>query len=117
MAAEPETLTHPVLGVLTWDAKGRHWDARHELPDGETLDVQVSPGRHDPYAFLKRAADLFGWALANERRVLHEAVEAYLYDLYQGWRQEEDPELSAEEFEGVLGWGLLEISDSELVPV
>ena len=118
MAGDSETLTHPVFGVLKWDPKHSYWFTQRELPGGGRLDVQVSPHKGDLDGFLKRAADLFLWALKNERRVLREAIQAYLLDLYNdGWRQEEDPVLTAEEFEGELTWEGLDISESEIVLV
>ena len=116
MAEAADTLTHPILGVLT--RVGGRWATQYELPGGEKLDVRISPGGGDRDAFLKRAADLFLWALENERRVLRHAIEVYLLGLYNdGWRDEADPALDADEFEGALEWGLLTLSASEIVPV
>jgi hypothetical protein len=113
----PETLEHPILGRLVWEAKYGYWSGQRPQHGGGLVDVQIGPADPDRRHRLKRAADLWLWALANERRILHEAVEAYLYELYQDWRQEYDPDLSAEEFEDLLEWEFLEISDSDLVPV
>jgi hypothetical protein len=118
MADAAETLAHPVLGVLRWEAEYSWWFTQHQLPGGDWLDVTVEPGDGDRYGFLKRAADLFRWALANERRVLHQAIESELLELYNDvWRQGSDPELSAEEFEAELDWQGLTISASDLVLV
>src|SRR5262249_45973725 len=93
MAKAPdETLKHPILGVLKWDAERNHWLQQHETsPRGRLLDVQIEPGDRERRTLLKRAADLYLWALKNEPRVLRQAVEAYLLELYNdGWREEED---------------------------
>ena len=116
MAGASETLTHPILGLLTWESSYRCWYAQHEAPGGETLFLQVEPAG-DRYGFLKRAADLFVWALANERRVLREAVAAALLELYNdAWRQGE-PVLSAEELKREMDWQGLSIRDGEGVLV
>ena len=117
MADDSETLTHPVFGVLKWDQQCSYWLGAHEPPDGEALDVIVQPGDGERRDFLKRAADLFLWALSNERRVRSEAIEAELLDLYNDtWRQGDDPVLSAAELEEQLRWVVLEIIDDEGIP-
>jgi hypothetical protein len=115
--AMAETLEHPILGVLEWEAEYGYWFTQYQLPDGEWLDLTVDPGDGDRYGFLKRAADLFLWALKNERRLLREAIEAELLELYNDtWRQDE-PVLDAEDFEAGLEWHFLALSASEIVPV
>jgi hypothetical protein len=118
MAKTPDTLTHPILGVLTWESPQWWWFTRYELSDGGALDVMIDPARRDRRAFLKRAADLFLWALVNERRVRREAVEAELLELCNdpGVREEE-PAMSAEELEAALNWRGLTISEGEDVLV
>lgn len=118
MAEPSEKLSHPVFGTVEWLPRYSHWFAQLELPGGTALDVVIEPYDEDRHAFLKPAADLFGWAVANERRLFREAIQSYLLELYnEGWRQDDDPVLSADEFAGQLEWQFLEISDSEVVPV
>jgi hypothetical protein len=107
---------HPVFGSLTWDDRRKQWSTQYRLQSGEQLDVVVDPGDEDRVAFLDQAAPYFTWALENERRILHEAITSHLLDLYNnGWREEEDPVLSAEEFTACLHWDLLKIGT--IVPV
>jgi hypothetical protein len=118
MAEASEHLTHPVLGMLGWLPEFSWWFAELALPSGGQLDLIVDPGDDDRYAFLPRAADLFRWAMANERRVLAEAVQAELLELYNDtWRQGDEPTLSADELTERLEWQLLTVSASEIVPV
>ncbi len=69
-------------------------------------------------ATLERATILFRWALENERRLLREAVEGELLELYNDtWRQGNEPVLTADELTARLEWHLLAISSSDIVPV
>ena len=118
MAEASEHLTHPILGTLGWLPEFSHWFTQRPLPSGGQLDVIVDPGDGDRFEFLPRATELFRWAMANERRVLADAMQAELLELYNNtWRQEDEPELSAEELAGRLEWQLLDISSSDIVPV
>jgi hypothetical protein len=118
MAEVSETLTHPVFGSLGWLPKYSHWFTQYQLHSGHRLDVIVEPHNPDRIAFLKPAADLFRWGLANERSLFQEAAQTYLLELYNdGWRQEDDPLLSADDFSAQLEWELLKVSESEIVPV
>lgn len=118
MAETSEYRTHPVLGALAWLPKHSHWFAQHRLASGGMLDVIVSPRREDRHEFLPQAAELFRWAMGNERRLFWEALRAYLLELYNdGWRQDDEPVLLEDEFAAQLEWQLLEIKASDIVPV
>ena len=118
MAEASEHLTHPALGTLVWLPEFSHWFAQRPRPSGGQLDLIIDPGNGDRFEFLLRAAELFLWAMANERRVLADAMQAELLELYNDtWRQEDEPELSADELTARLDWQLLSVSDSDVVPV
>ena len=118
MAEASEHLDHPVLGPLGWLPEFSHWFTRVPLPDGRQLDVIVDPGDGDRHEFLPRAAELYRWAVANERRVLARAVRTELLELYNDtWRRNDQPELSARELTARLTWQLLSVSGSDVVPV
>ena len=118
MAEASEHLTHPVLGTLGWLPKYSHWFAQPTLPSGARLDLVVSPGDGDRFAFLPRAAELYRWALVNERAILATAVSSYLLELYnECWRQDDLPVLGSAGFTAALEWQFLEVSASEIVPV
>ena len=115
MAEASETLTHPLFGELRWLLDSSHWEAQFTQPGGGRIDVTVAPEDEDRHAFLVRAAELLRWALDNERRILREALRAQLLKLYNdGWRQEDEPELSAEALANRLGWSMLAITASDL---
>ena len=90
-----ESLTHAVFGELRWEAESSWWFTQMRLPSGDWLDVIVDPGDEDPSTFIEQAATLFRRAMDAERRILHEAVRGRMLDLYDAWRQEGEPELSA----------------------
>ena len=118
MAEPSEYLNHPVLGNLGWLPEYSHWFTQLRLPSGEWLDVIVDPGNTDQFEFLPRAAELFQWAMANERRMLADAIRAELLELYNHtWRQSDDPILSGEELTSRLDWQLLSVSENDIVPV
>lgn len=118
MAKASKHLMHPVLGKMAWLPEYSHWFTQLKLPSGDWLDVIVDPGDGDRLQFLPKAAQLFEWALANERQVLAEAMEAELLELYNDtWRQNDELVLSAEELTARLNWGLLSVMDSDIVPV
>ena len=118
MAEISEHLTHSVLGTLGWLPEFSHWFTQLTLPTGGQLDVIVDPGNGDRFEFLPRAAELFQWAMANERRVLAEAMQAELLEMYnETWRQGDEPELSAAGLSARLEWQLLTVSASDFVPV
>lgn len=109
MAEPSEHLTHPILGTLGWLSEYSHWFGQLPAPDGGTLDLVVDPGDGDRYEFLSRAAELFQWAMANERRVRREAINLGVMELYEGWRQETEPVLTAVALFDHLRWEYLEI--------
>jgi hypothetical protein len=118
MAEASEHLTHPVLGTIGWLPEFSHWFTQLPLTSGGQLDVIVDPSDGDRFEFLPRAAALFQWAMANERRVLADAMQAGLLELYNDtWRQGDEPELSAAELTARLEWQLLSVSASDIVPV
>jgi hypothetical protein len=90
---------HAVFGELRWEEESSWWFTQLRLDSGEWLDVIVAPGEADPSTFVEQAARLFGRAMAAERKLLHEAVRARILDLYNAWRQEDEPELTAEGLE------------------
>jgi hypothetical protein len=116
MTKARDTFEHPVLGRLEWVEKPGHWSGLLRQPGGWVVALWIAP-RGDRHAFLKRAADLCLWAVANERRILRRAVEAYLLGLYQSTDRARDEELSAEQIADALDWELLAIKDSEAAPV
>lgn len=118
MAEASEYLTHPVLGTLGWLPEFSHWFAQLPLPSGEQMDLIVDPGDGDRHEFLPRAAELFQWAMANERQVLANAMSAELLELYNDtWRQGDEPELSADVLAERLVWQSLTVSASDIVSV
>jgi hypothetical protein len=118
MADVSESLVHPVFGRLEWLPKQSEWFTQYRLPSSIQLDVHVHPYRRDRHAFVESAAELFRWALANERRIFQQAVQTRLLALYNdGWRQDGELVLSAEEFSAQLEWKLLKIEASDIVPV
>jgi len=90
-------LTHPVFGELRWEAEHSRWFTQLLLPSGEWLDVVVDPDNEDPVSFVEHAAQLLSRAIDAERRILADAVQSKLLDLYDHWRQEGDPALSPDE--------------------
>jgi hypothetical protein len=118
MAEASECLAHAILGMLEWQPDFSHWFTQLRLPSDDWLDVIVKPGESDRFGFLPRAAELFGWALANERQILAQAIRAALLELFNDtWRRSNEPILSAEELTARLDWQLLTISASDIVPV
>jgi hypothetical protein len=118
MPEASEYVTHSVLGKLGWLPDYSHWFTQLQLPSGDWLDVIVDPGDIDRFEFLERGAELFEWAMANERRVLAEAMKVELLELYNDtWRQSDEPVLSAKQLTGRLKWELLAVSDSDIVPI
>ncbi len=92
-----ESLIHPVFGNLQWEEKFSWWFAQIRQASGEWLDVIVDPGDDDPAGFVERASRLYIRAMEAERELLREAVNTKLLDLYETWRQEDEPKLTAEE--------------------
>ena len=118
MTEASDTLEHPILGLLAWDSKSQWWVTIHRLPTGADLDVIIDSGTDNRFEFLTRAAELFQWAMVNERQVLAEAMRAELLELYNDtWRQGDEPVLSTEELTNRLDWQLLSISTNDIVPV
>lgn len=118
MTADPITFDHPVLGRLDWDAACGHWDGTAATPGGGAVRVFISPEDEDRVGFLKIAAELFLWATANERRILADAAEASLLELYNdGWRQEGEPVLTTDEFADRMAWTSVDIASSDFMPV
>jgi hypothetical protein len=118
MAEASETLAHPIFGSLGWLPDYSHWYTQFRLPSGDWLDVIIDPGDGDRHEFLEPGAKLFRWALDNERRILSDAIQAELLELYNGtWRQSEEPELTAGELTARLDWQLVVVNASEIVPV
>jgi hypothetical protein len=113
-----ETLSHLILGALEWIPARSHWSTEYQLPSGGRLDVFVEPWPFDRYAFVEWGAELFRWALDNERRLLREALRSYVLELYyDGWRQDDEPALSEDEFAARLEWQLLKVKGSDIVLV
>src|SRR3990170_1246338 len=107
------TLNVPPIGLLTWREEWGWWEAHVALPSGGRLDVILAPRGDDRVAFALQSAARFQWALENERQVLGDAVDAELLELYDTWRQGDEPELTRERFIAALKWELLEIRDSD----
>jgi hypothetical protein len=113
------TIDHPEMGRLCWEEEWSRWHGQINLP-GEVgrLDVIVAPGDGDRMAFLERASELFRWAIASQRRLLHEAIAVEVLELYNDtWRQDAEPKLTAKEMMDRIKWSFLKISKSEDVPV
>jgi hypothetical protein len=118
MAKVSETLSHPDFGELGWLPEDSHWYTAIRKPTGDWLDVIVDPGDNDRYVFLESAAKLFRWALDNEPRILRDALQAELLELYNDtWRRSDGPVLTAEDLAGRLKWTLLDIGSLDIVPV
>jgi hypothetical protein len=114
-----ETIHHPELGELRWEEEWSWWFTQIEGPDGR-LDIIIDPGDGDRAAYIDRAAELYHWAMGAQWRLLREAVEVKLLDLYNNnWRNEDEPVLSAKELADRLQWdGLrLDAGDDPTVPV
>jgi hypothetical protein len=97
-----ESFNHPVFGNLRWFEKCSWWETRICLESGKWIEMIVDPGDDDPAAFVERAAELFRRAMDAERRILEEGIQNGLLDLYDAWRQEDEPNLTAEGLMGVL---------------
>jgi hypothetical protein len=92
-----ESLFHPLFGDLKWEPDFSWWFTQIRLASGEWLDVILDPGDDESSAFLERAAPLYLAAMEAERMVLAEAVRQRILELYEHWRQEDEPKLTAEE--------------------
>jgi hypothetical protein len=118
MANASETLTHPILGSLRWMPDDQHWYSQYRLPSGIVRDVMVEPGDADRHEVIDLAAGLFTWAMENERRILADALQAELLDLYNSvWRRGEGLAVTADELAARLEWHLLEIHPNYIIPV
>ena len=118
MAKATEYVAHPVLGTLHWLPEFSHWYVQLAFAPSGQLDLIVDPGDGDRHEFLSRAAELFQWAMVNERRVLADAMQARLLELYNNsWRQDGEPEMSSDALTAQLDWQLLTVSACNLVPV
>jgi hypothetical protein len=110
-------LSHSVFGELRWVPAESRWYNQYRLPSGSQLDVFVEPCHGDRDTFIERAAELFRWALANERHLFREGLRADVLELYNdGWRQDGEPVLSEDEFAPRLEWQLLVVNEGD-VPV
>lgn len=111
--AQPDTITHSVLGKLRWEAQHGWWLAQVREASGG-FDVIVKPGGDDRFGCLDAAADLYSRALRAERQLLRTAVDLYLLELYnEGWRDSagvDETDLAAEEFIARLGFDGITIS-------
>lgn len=97
-----ESLTHPAFGKLKWEETDQWWFTQIRQESGEWLDVIVDPGDDDPTQFVERASQLYRRAMNAERQLLQEAIKDKLFDLYETWRQENEPKLTAEELQDQL---------------
>jgi hypothetical protein len=97
-----ESLTHPVFGKLKWEENNLWWFTQIRQESGEWLDVIVDPGDDDPSVFVERASQLYRQAMNAERELLQKAIKEKLLDLYETWRQEDEPKLTAEELQDQL---------------
>jgi hypothetical protein len=95
-------LTHPVFGKLKWEENNLWWFTQIRQESGEWLDVIVDPGDDDPSVFVERASQLYRQAMNAERELLQKAIKEKLLDLYETWRQEDEPKLTAEELQDQL---------------
>ena len=111
-----EDLTHPVLGMLRWQPDDECWYSQVRLASGDAIDLLITPYDEDRFSFLTRAGEVFKWAMANERRILAEAVQVELLELYNStWRRAGEPVLSAVELMAKLEWHLLCINADAVV--
>jgi hypothetical protein len=118
MAEPHDHALHPVLGELRWDEEGSAWTGSFALAEGRVVELSICSDGGDRRGSLEPAAGLFTWALENQSRLLDIALRAELLVLYNDtWRAQDAPPLTAEELAGRLQWGLLELSDSDPVPV
>ena len=92
-----EWLTHPVFGDLRWEGEASWWFTQIRQESGEWLDVIIDPDDDDTSAFIERAAQLYCRTMAAEREILQEAIQKGLLNLYDKWRQADEPELTAED--------------------
>ena len=114
----PEVLNHTALGLLRWEQEYEWWSTSLLLPSEMWLDVIVDPADQDRFEFLPRAAELFRWALENERQILAEAIRSELLELFNDvWRRNEEPALTGEDLTARMEWTLLSVSGIENVPV
>jgi hypothetical protein len=105
----PESFTHPVFGHLRWEGQYSWWFTQIRLPSGDWLDVIVDPGDDDPIPFVERAAELYRRAMDAERQVLDEAIRRRILDLYEAWRQTDEPQLTAGELKDRLEFTFVRI--------
>lgn len=94
---EMDTLTHPVFGELRWEEPTSWWLGDFRLESGDLVEVMVVPGRQDRVAFLEKAAQLFQRAMGAEPRIRGVAAEQKVLELYECWRNEDEPILTARE--------------------
>jgi hypothetical protein len=97
-----DSLPHPIFGDLRWEGKYSWWFTQIRLQSGEWLHVIVDPGDDDPSTFVERAAQLYCRAMDAERQILQDAIQSKLLDLYEAWRQQNEPEMTAEELKNEL---------------
>jgi hypothetical protein len=108
MAESSDDLTHPIFGTLRWEPDDGTWFTQVHVTSGDVIDLLITPYDEDRFAFLTRASELFQWAMVNERRILAQAVEVELLELYNNtWRRGVEPVVSAADLMAKLEWHVL----------
>ena len=109
-------LTHPVFGDLQWQEKFSWWFTQIFLESGKRLDVIIDPSDGEPTEYVERVSQFYCRVMDSERDILREVIKQRLLFLYDVWRQEGDPELTAEELQDQLNLTCVRIeTDSPII--
>jgi hypothetical protein len=90
-----EPLDDPVLGHLEWDPRFNEWRASVVTPSG--IAVELSLGDIELPAGLPFARSALSWLCENERD-LRGRLAGRMLALAEGWRQENEPEITEATF-------------------
>jgi hypothetical protein len=87
-------LLHPVFGPLRWDVPYSWWVGGIEDSDGSIIELVLDPGDDERYNFLAGAAALFMRLEDAKERILRQAVDSKVFELYETWRNERERNLT-----------------------
>src|SRR4051812_3557781 len=93
---ENDSVVHPVFGQLRWEPAYSWWLGEVHFPSGGLAELVIAPGDAGA-SFLDTAAALYPGVVAAEARIRREAAEGGILDLYRHWRNDDEPELTADE--------------------
>jgi hypothetical protein len=92
-----EELKHATLGTLRWDAVCSWWIGDLACAGRGDVELVIDAGDDDPRAFLERAAGLLLQTVAAEESVRENAVDTNILEIYETWRHEPEPMLTAQQ--------------------